>query len=341
MKSLFLFLMALPVAATAALPFETAIVGTGGVGSAYSAEAMVEAGRESTLAAQVSGRILYMGVDAGDAVRQGQVLARIDDREARDAVAGNTAQVVQAEANLANAKAQYERARQLVARKFMSPASLDKAQAEFEAAQAQLNAARAGFSQASTARGYATIVAPFAGIVSTRQMQAGEMASLGKPLLTVFDPSTLRVTASVPETKVESLRQRNRLTIEFPALQKTLTSSAITILPASDTQTHVVTVRIALPERPPGIYPGMFARVSIDSAQAPESIRVPIRAIVRRSEVTAVYVVQGDRVELRQIRPGTEAAGYLEVLAGLERGERIALDPTKAGLYLKSLQRRD
>ena len=153
MRVLLLILFMLPALARAGLPFATARVDYRPVAGGYAVEAVVEAGRESTLAAQVAGRILAMQVDAGAAVRQGQLLARIDDSESRPSVAGNQAQVAQAQANLANAQVQYERTRQLVARKFMSAASLDQAQAAHQAAQAQLAAARAGVAQASATRG--------------------------------------------------------------------------------------------------------------------------------------------------------------------------------------------
>jgi hypothetical protein len=98
-------------------------------------------------------------------------------------------------------------------------------------------------------------------------------------------------------------------------------------------------VRIELPRDLTGIYPGMFARVHFAVAEA-SKLLLPRAAIVQRSEVTAVYVVQGERVQLRQVRLGAAAAGGLvEVLAGLETGEMVALEPVKAGIYLKSGRR--
>ena len=176
MKRFLILLSLVPDLALAALPFSTAEVTYRPVDAGYAAEAVVEAGRESTLAAQVAGRVMVLGVDAGSAVKRGQLLARIDDSEARNSIAGNQAQVAQAQANLINAQAQYERARQLVARKFMSASSLDKAQADFQAAQAQVAAAKAGVAQSSTARGFSSIVAPFDGLVSARLAQVGEIS---------------------------------------------------------------------------------------------------------------------------------------------------------------------
>jgi RND family efflux transporter MFP subunit len=336
MKQFWMLILLLPGIAGAALPFATAEVAYRPVDAGYAAEAVVEAGRESTLAAQVAGRILELRVDAGDSVKAGQLLARLDDSEARNSIAGTQAQVAQAQANLDNAQAQYERAKQLVARKFMSPSSLDKAQADYQAAQAQLTAARAGVAQSSTTRGFATIAAPFGGLVSARLAQVGEMASLGRPLLTMFDPATLRVIASVPQEKLMEVRKSGQASIEFPAQGKWITATSVTVLPSADSKTHISQVRIELPKDVAGIYPGMFARAHFAVGQA-RKLLVPAAAVVRRSEVSAIYVVQGGHVQLRQIRLGEAAPGdQIEVLAGLEAGEKIALEPVKAGIYLKS-----
>jgi RND family efflux transporter MFP subunit len=306
------------------------------VTNGYATEAVVEAGRESTLAAQVAGRILMLEVDAGDTVRQGQLLARIDDSEARNSMAGSQAQVAQAQANLANTQVQYERARQLVARKFMSQASLDKAQADYQSAQAALAAAKAGVAQSSTSRGFTNIAAPFSGLVSARLAQVGEMASLGRPLLTMFDPATLRIVASVPQEKLEEVRKAGHASIEFPAQGRWVEAKSVTVLPAADSRTHISQVRIEIPRDVAGVYPGMFARAHFAIGQHRKML-VPAAAVVRRSEVTGLYVVVGERVQLRQVRlGGTAQDGMVEVLAGIDAGERVALEPVKAGIYLKT-----
>lgn len=336
MKRLLLLLAVLPQMASAGLPFATLEVTYRPLDGGYSTEAVVEAGRESTLASQVAGRILMLNVDAGDSVRQGQLLVRIDDSEARNSQAGNQAQVAQAQASLVNARAQYDRAKQLVARQFMSPSALDKSRADYLAAQAQVTAAKAGVAQSSTARGFATIAAPFSGLVSARLAQVGEMAHLGRSLLTVFDPATLRVVATVPQEKLDEVRKSGRARVELPAIGKFIDSAAVTVLPAADSRTHSSQVRIEFPQAIAGIYPGMFARAHF-AIGAAKKMQLPSAAIVRRSEVTGVYVVKADQVQFRQVRAGRETAAGVEILAGLQAGERIALEPVKAGIFLKGL----
>ena len=112
------------------------------VAQTYAAEGVVEAVKQSTVAAQISGRVVAVNFDVGDRVKKGQVIVRIDPAEVNQAYAASQAQIAQAQATLRNAKAQYERTQQLVRQKFMSAAALDKAQADYQAAKAQLAAAR-------------------------------------------------------------------------------------------------------------------------------------------------------------------------------------------------------
>ena len=158
-----------------------------------SAEAVMEAVRQSTVSAQIAGRVVDLRFDVGDYVKKGEVIVRIDERSATRALEASEAQVLEAQAALANARANYERSRQLLAQKFISQAGLDQAEAAYKSAQARVGALVAGAGAAATERSFATVVAPYSGIVSARHIELGEMASPGRPLMTGFDPSTLRV----------------------------------------------------------------------------------------------------------------------------------------------------
>lgn len=187
------------------------------VDSMYSTEAVVEAVRQSTVAAQVMGRIVELRVDSGDRVKAGQVIARIDQREATQAVVSSEASVAQARANLQNARLNLERARQLLASKFVSQAAVDSAEAQYKAAEAQLQAAEAAAGQASVSRGYTNIVAPFSGVISIRHVEVGEMAAPGKPLFTAFDPNDMRVIAEVPQSQLAEIKRFARASVEVPS----------------------------------------------------------------------------------------------------------------------------
>lgn len=323
----------LSLQAAAAEPIATATVQYRDVDTTYAAEAVVEAVKQSTVSAQVTGRIVEINYDVGDYVKKGQVIVRIDQAEARQLVAGGEAQVAQAEAALENARAAVERNRQLAAQKFISQAALDKAEADFRVAEAQLKAAKASAGQAVTSKSYTVVVAPYSGVVSARHVELGEMAAPGKPLMTGFDPADMRVLATVPQYKIAEVRAGSRAMVEIPSLNKWIQAKTITILPAADARTHATRVRLDLPENLRDVYPGMFARAYFSVGRARKLV-APATAVVKRSELTGVYVVNDNNlVSLRQVRLGEPTGqGEIEILAGVSAGEKVALDPVKAGM---------
>ena len=175
----------------------------------------MEAVKQATVAAQVQGRVVEVRVDAGDRVKQGDVLMRIDERQAAQGVAGAEAQVAQSQANLANARAAYERTKNLFAQKFVSQAALDQAAAAYRSAEAQVKVDVASRGQAGTTKSFTTITSPLTGLVAQRLTELGEMASPGKPLVTVYEPGQLRVVASVPQYKLAEVQKTQRARLEF------------------------------------------------------------------------------------------------------------------------------
>jgi RND family efflux transporter MFP subunit len=300
---------------------------------AYSAEAVIEAVRQSTVSAQIAGRIVELKFDVGDYVKKGEVIVRIDERAAGQALAASEAQVREADAAARNARIQYERSRQLLAQKFISAAALDKAEADYKQAQARLSGMLAGAGQAATERSFATIVAPYSGIVAARHVELGEMAVPGKPLMTGFDPSSLRAVANVPQAQVAAIQASGKARVEVPSLGRWLEVRQLTVVPSADPRTHTTRVRLDFPEDARGVYPGVFARAHFTDGRAPRLL-APRAAVFQRSEVTGAYVIDDKGApRLRQIRLGTAGDEQsVEVLAGLKPGERVALEPVKAGM---------
>ena len=303
------------------------------VAQTYSSDGLVEATRQSTVSAQIGGRVKEINFDVGDRVSKGQVILRIDEREAVQAMAGSQAQVMQAQANMHNAKAAYERARQLFAQKFISQAALDKAQADYKVALAQAAASEAGAGQASLAHGYTAVIAPYSGVVAARLVEIGEMVMPGKPLMTGFDPAEMRVLVSVPQDRLGEIGARPEAKVEIPSLKRWVDAASVTVQPVADARTHSTQVRVYLPKDEVGIYPGMFVRAHFVVGKVSRLV-IPASAVLRRSEVVAVYVVdENGSMKLRQIRLGEATSdGAVEVLAGLNPGEKVALEPVKAGM---------
>jgi len=308
--------------AIAAEPLPVITVKPHAVDLAFPAESLVEAVQQATVGAQIAGRVLEVKADAGQSVKKGDVLMRIDGRESAEAARA-------AEAQYANAKVNFDRTKNLVGQKFMSASALDKARSDLDAAAANRAAAGAGQS-------HATIVAPMTGIIARRHAEMGDMATPGKPLFTIYQPGTLRVTASIPQYRLKAMRDVKTARVEFPELGKWVDAVKVQVLPTADAATHVSQVRVTLPDVPEAT-PGMFARVHFITGQS-EKLTVPASAVLRRGEVAAVYVQTADnRLSLRQLRLGDAVGlGEIEVLAGLSAGDKVVTDPVKAGIQLKS-----
>ncbi len=292
------------------------------VNQTFPVESLVEAVQQATVGARISGRILEVKADAGQQVKKGEVLMHIDAREAEEAARA-------ADAQYANAKLNYERNKSLKEQKFVSQAAVDKAKSDYDAAAA--NRAAAAASQS-----HGTVVSPMTGIVARRLAEMGDMATPGKPLFVIYEPGSLRVTASVPQYRLKDMRGVKAARVEFPELDKWVDATSVNILPTADSSTHVSQVRVGLPAVPEAT-PGMFARVHFITGQA-EKVTVPASAVLRRGEVAAVYVLNADdRLSLRQLRLG-EAVGHgeVEVLAGLAPGDKVVTDPVRAGIQFKS-----
>jgi len=303
------------------------------VEQSYSTEGLVEATRQSTVSAQISGRIKEINFDVGGRVDKGEVILRIDERETAQALAGSTAQVEQAQAALQNAKATYERSKQLFQQKFISQSALDKAKADYHVARAQAAASEVGVEQAGLAHSYSEIIAPYSGVVAARLVEVGEMVMPGKPMMVGFDPTEMRVIVSVPQYKLSAIGKNPQARVDIPSLNRWIKASSVTVQPLADARTHSTEVRVYLPANESDIYPGMFVRAHFVVGTSTRLV-VPSSAILRRGEVVAVYVVdKKNAVKLRQVRLGEVSAdGAVEILAGLNPGENVALDPVKAGM---------
>jgi RND family efflux transporter MFP subunit len=240
--------------------------------------------------------------------------------------------VREAQANLVNATAKYERARRLLAQKFISQAAVDQTEAEYLAAQAQAATASANASLATTSTSFTTIVAPYDGVVASTDVEVGDMATIGRPLVVVFDPRALRVSATLPQATLAEAKLDAPVKVEIPAQKRALTAQRVTVIPVADVRAHTTRVRLDLPPTT-GLMPGQYARAAIVVGRA-RALAIPTSAVLRRSEVTAVYVMDAnDRAQLRQVKLGEAAGdGFVEVLAGLNPGEHVALEAVRAGI---------
>ncbi len=326
-----------------AIAHATAPVRASNQGEHLSVDGVVEAVRFTIIATQVPSAIEQLPVKAGDVVKAGQLLVRLDARAAQQAALASRSQVDAAKAALMVAEKDAERQKLLFEKNYISQAQLDRAMAQFKSASAQANAQLAQAAASQTQSGFYAIHAPYDGIVASMPSSVGEMAMPGKPLLSVYDPRQLRVMVNVPAARMASLKQDQSLLIEFPSLPKArafVKARAMKVMSVLDASTHTVQVRFDLPDNVAGLTPGLFARVNLvfDAEEKAKQLEaatprlfVPRSALFRRAELFAVYVVNAQgKLILRQVKPGAVIGNEQEILSGVSAGEAVLLHPAQA-----------
>lgn len=300
-------------------------------------DGVVEAVAATTIAAQTNARVLELPVDIGDRVRKGDVLVRFSDVEQqsiRRAAAGNMA-VARAESRDANVN--WERIDAIFQRGLIARAQLDAAVARRDAARATLAMAEAALRSAGQQADYTVLRAPFDGVITQRFVQVGEAVQSGpptpQPLIAMAALDVLRVDVLVPQSAGDAIRTSPGASVLLDDGKRVQVANVI-VFPYADPDTHSFRVRVELPAGDSGLYPGMTVKVAFAVGHATRLL-VPVGALVRRGELSAVYVVGTDHsVGLRQLRLGHRFGDEVEVLAGLAPGDRIARDPEAAALHL-------
>jgi RND family efflux transporter MFP subunit len=312
-------------------------VARSGTASSLELDGSIQPLRQATVASQVGGNVLQLAVKAGDRVKAGQLVARVDSREATAALQRSDAALAQAQAEATNARLNAERTRDLRSKGFVSQSALDIAENQWRGAQAGVEQAQAGRAQAALARGFSSVTAPFDGIVGATHLDAGDLATPGRPIATIYAPGALRAVVQVGVSRAELLRSAQRVQVVLPD-GRAITPLRSTELATADAVSQTIEWRLDLPaDVQASVRPGQMVQVRLDGA-APKAgadsvIVVPQAAVLRRGELNAVYVVQGDQFVLRAVRLGAErGAEGVAVVAGLKPGERIAADALRAGL---------
>jgi RND family efflux transporter MFP subunit len=281
-------------------------------------DATIEAVQQATVSAQTSGRIMEITVDVDDYVPKGTVIIRLRDKEQRAAFNA-------AKARFEEAEAEYKRVKEIYGRKLVAKAALDKAEA-------QLKATRAAMEQAQEALEHTLVRAPYSGIVVKRHVEVGETARVGQALMTGLSLEKLRATVDLPQSLIHAVRKHQKAWVWVGKdKNRKVEAASLTISPFADSASHTFLVRVNLSASDLDIYPGMHTKVAFLVGET-SSLAIPASAVVRRSEVTGVYVVDNNqRLQFRQVRVGAKLDdGLIEVLAGLNQSENIMLDPVSA-----------
>ena len=295
----------------------------------------VEAVNRATVSAQTTGRVAEILYDVNDFVEAGAVIMRFTNVEQQAQLSQANAALVEAEARFNEAEQEHERVANMFRNETVSRARFEQAQANRDAAAARLEAARSAVARAEEQLQYTEVRAPYAGIVSERHVEVGEAVSPGQPLMSGLSLESLRVEVGVPQSMFEPVREIGQAFVY--AGDDRIAAESLTFYPVADPVTNTFRVRVNLPEGSAQLFPGMFVKVGFVVGES-RRLLVPAEAIVRRSELSAVYVADEERVALRQVRIGRRYGGDFEILAGLDEGEYVALDPVAAGIYIKERQ---
>ncbi len=321
---------------TTTLPFDTTAAAVEKVDYERVLNGTVDAVNETTVSAETSGTITEIYYDVDDYVKQGDVILRIKATKQKAGLKAANAAVAEARARLSEARQEYKRVKDVFERKLVSKSDLDRATASLRSAEARLDAALAARAKAREQTENTVVRAPYSGIVKVRHVHLGEFVNVGQPLMTGVSLEKLRVNVNVPQGLINKIRKLKKARVLIEGDHHGIPVENLTFFPYADPVTNTFKVRANLAEGVEGLFPGMFVKVAFIVGEKKQLV-VPEQAVVYRGEVTGVYVVDDNgRVALRQIRAGkTTRDGKIVVLAGLSEGERVALDPVAAAIYLK------
>jgi len=341
----------------------TAPAGGGGVaGAVLQATGYVTPRRRATVSAQITGTLTQVLIEEGDHVQKGQVLARLEDSAlraglvaARANVASAQAQVATAQAQLAQAQADERRQNELVASGMVSKQAAEQARtvvatdlAQLEARRREADAAGAQLAQAQVNFDYTIVRAPFAGVVTEKAAQVGEIVS---PLSagggftrtgvgTIVDMDSLEVEVDVAEAYIGQVQPDMPAEAVLDAYPDwRIPAHVIAVIPAADRGKGTVKVRVALEQKDARLVPDIGVRVSFlaprpagAAASAPVATArgalVPAQAVVQRDGHAVVFVVVDDKAQLKSVAPAAQDVGTMKSIpAGIAAGDRVVLSP--------------
>jgi membrane fusion protein, multidrug efflux system len=320
----------------------------------YETAGTVKARSAATISAKWMGFVREVKVSVGDRVSAGQLLVTLDARdldaaagraragrdEARAAIPEAESGIAAARANLELAQTTFRRMKELYGKKSISDQEFDEASARLRSAEAAEGMARAKRAQldariaqadqeiraADVARSYAEVTAPFAGIVTVKSVEPGNLAAPGAPLLTI-EGGGYRLEAEVEQAR--TVRAGEAVSVTLDGVARTIAARVSEVVPSVNAASRAYTVKIDLPSDA-AIRSGVFGRASF-AAGGRSELAIPAAAVIRRGQLESVFVVDGGVARLRMVTLGTEANGSVAVRSGLSAGERV-IAPVRDGL---------
>jgi len=269
----------------------------------------VTSDKRISISSRLSGYIGNIAVREGDHVKQGDALFRVDPVDV-------TQVVNQARADLGNATVDLKRYQSLLRENAVSKQQFDQVKLRYTLAKSKL-------AQAENQLQYAEVKAPVDGTVVKKLLNTGDLASPGSAVLILENAQQLSVETHVSERFIAAIHAGDKASVELASLPQPLAAVVRQVVPAADPLTHQFLVKLSLPQMPE-ILPGMFAEVRFAIGDR-KALLLPASAIVERNGLHGVYVADADNIlHYRLVRPGRKINGRIEILAGLNAGDRVA-----------------
>lgn len=280
---------------------------------------------EARVNARVAGELVMMSVREGQAVKRGQVLARIDQTEVQARVAAREADVEAARAQLVLAQKNRSTQQALLDRNFISRNAFDATQSSHAVAEAKVRAAEAELALAEKSRGDSVLAAPFDGVISERHARQGERVSVDAPVVTVVDLSRLELEAPVPAAQIARVKVGQAVTLRVEGYDEREFSGRIErISPATVTGTRSINVYAVIENRQGQLRGGMFAQGRLVWDEVDNALLIPATAVREEAGTTVVYAIEAGVVRRKSVKVSeADADGQVQVFAGLQPGASI------------------
>ncbi len=288
-----------------------------------SVPATIQAKQATIISSRLLSRVIKVHVRAGDSVSKNQLLVELEQKDLSTRVAQSKARVNAVDARLKEAEQALTRAKELTITGVMPKAQLDKAQAYRDSMEAELEAAKQAQSEVETTFEFANIRAPINGKITDRYTEPGDTVQPGNPLLSLYNPISLRAEANIRESIALSMKIGQKLSVEIPSIEKTLDAEIEEIVPAGDSGSRSFLVKFRL-EAHQGLLPGMYARAKIPSGKK-NVLVIPKHLVANVGQLDIVWTQNtSGAVEKVFIQTGkTLSDGLIEVISGLNEGDLV------------------
>lgn len=277
------------------------------------------------LAPKLNARIVEITVHAGDKVKKGDILARLDDRDLRAAYNAAQAGEAATQAQAAQAQAEEKRIIDLYEKQAATRQNYDVVLAQAKTARAMANQAGSSTQQAKVMLGENLLYAPFDGVIGERLQQPGDMGLPNQAIVTLYQPDDLRLESAIASRCAGAIKLNQLVDVRFDDSAQAMQARVDEIAPEIDPQTHTQLIKVALPTIP-GLRHGQFGWLTSNCQAEHKALLIPLSAVLHFGQLQAVKVIEAGHLHTRHIRTGKQYGEHIEVVSGLHDGETILAD---------------